>query len=81
MQTKDAAPADAPQIFAGGLHIVPHDDGTVAIGSTTERDWTDPDATDAAADALADRAAEALPILHGAPVIARWAGVRPRGSR
>ena len=75
---RHAAPSGAPQIFAGGLHIVPHDDGTVAVGSTTERDWTDPDATDAAADALADRAAEALPILHGAPVIARWAGVRPR---
>ena len=72
------APDGAPQIFADALHIVPHDDGTVAIGSTTERDWDDPRSTDAAADALAERATQALPILHGAPVVARWAGVRPR---
>ncbi len=72
------APADAVQIFAEGLHIVAHADGTVAIGSTTEREFDDPVATDASVDALLDRAVAALPILHGAPVIARWAGVRPR---
>ena len=32
------AAKDAPQVFADSLHIVPHADGTVAIGSTTERD-------------------------------------------
>ncbi|MEM0947552.1 MAG: FAD-dependent oxidoreductase [Pseudomonadota bacterium] len=72
------APEGAPQIFSDGLHIVPHDDGTVAVGSTTERNWDDPGSTDDNADALAERATEALPILRGAPVIARWAGVRPR---
>ena len=30
--------ADAPQVFADGIHVIPHADGTVAIGSTTERD-------------------------------------------
>ncbi len=25
-----------PQVYAGGLHVVPHADGTVAIGSTSE---------------------------------------------
>ena len=29
-----AAPTDAPQVFAGGLHVVPHDDGTVAVAET-----------------------------------------------
>ncbi|MEO1153426.1 MAG: FAD-dependent oxidoreductase [Pseudomonadota bacterium] len=72
------APDDAPQIFADALHIVPHDDGTTAIGSTSERDFDDPTGTDAQADALIERAIAALPILHGAEVIARWAGVRPR---
>lgn len=72
------APEDAPQIFAEALHVVPHDDGTVAIGSTSEREFDDPSATDAQADALIERGIAALPILHGAEVIARWAGVRPR---
>lgn len=72
------APTDAPQIFADALHIVPHDDGTVAIGSTSEREFDDPTTTDAQCDGLIDRAISALPILHGAEVIASWAGVRPR---
>ena len=38
---------DRPQLFAEGLHIVPHHDGTVAVGSTSERDYDDGSATDA----------------------------------
>ena len=72
------APEGAPQISAHGLHIVPHADGTVAIGSTSERDFDDPARTDQQLVDLHERATTALPILHGAPVIARWAGVRPR---
>ncbi|EPX79720.1 NAD(P)/FAD-dependent oxidoreductase [Salipiger mucosus] len=67
-----------PQVFAGGLHIVPHGDGTVALGSTTERDFDDPASTDGQCDDLVERAALAMPVLHGAEVIERWAGVRPR---
>jgi glycine/D-amino acid oxidase-like deaminating enzyme len=68
----------APQIFADGVHIVPHADGTTAIGSTSERDYDDPTATDAGLDAVIARARAALPALANAPVILRWAGVRPR---
>ncbi|MFV0244005.1 MAG: NAD(P)/FAD-dependent oxidoreductase [Qingshengfaniella sp.] len=68
----------APQLFADGLHIVPHDDGTVAIGSTTERDFDDPHRTDDQTEALVARARALCPPLADAPVIARWAGVRPR---
>ncbi|GHF43060.1 NAD(P)/FAD-dependent oxidoreductase [Seohaeicola zhoushanensis] len=74
---RHAAPG-APQLFVDGLHIVPHLDGTVAIGSTSERDFDDPTGTDAQLDTLVERARAALPILHGAPVVARWAGLRPR---
>ncbi|SFT56242.1 Glycine/D-amino acid oxidase [Sedimentitalea nanhaiensis] len=70
--------ADAPQLFVDGLHLIPHADGTLAIGSTSERDFTDPTGTDAALGVLIERALTALPILHGAPVIERWAGLRPR---
>ncbi len=69
---------DAPQLFLDGLHIVPHSDGTVAIGSTSENEWDDPDATDSRLDGLIDRARSALPCLAAAPVIDRWAGLRPR---
>lgn len=67
-----------PQLFADALHIVPHADGTTAIGSTSETDWTDPAATDAQLDDILTRARAALPVLRDAPVIDRWAGIRPR---
>ncbi len=69
---------EVPQIYAEGLHVVPHADGTVAIGSTSERDFDDPSATDDQCEALIARAALAVPALRGAEVIERWAGVRPR---
>jgi glycine/D-amino acid oxidase-like deaminating enzyme len=71
---------DLPQIYAEGLHIVPHGDGTTAIGSTTEEDWLDPAATDARLDAVIARARTICPALVAAPVIARWAGIRPRAT-
>lgn len=70
----------APQLFVDGLHIVPHADGTVAIGSTSEHSYADPTATDAQLDALYARAVAALPALAGAGVTERWAGVRPRAT-
>lgn len=72
------AAADAPQVFADAVHVVPHADGTVAIGSTSERDYDDPTATDEQLDDVIARAVAAMPVLHGAEVIERWAGVRPR---
>lgn len=72
------AEGDVPQLYADGLHIIPHADGTLAIGSTSEREFEDPSSTDAQLDDVIDRARAALPILHGAEVIERWAGVRPR---
>ncbi|MCT4607836.1 MAG: FAD-binding oxidoreductase [Pelagimonas sp.] len=70
----------APQIFAQALHIIPHADGTVAVGSTSEREFDDPNSTDAQTDELIARARDILPDLKGAEVIARWAGVRPRAK-
>lgn len=70
----------APQLFADGLHIVPHGDGTVAVGSTSERDWDDGGATDDRLEAVIARARAACPALAGAAVVERWAGVRPRAA-
>lgn len=72
------AAADLPQLYAEALHIVPHADGTVAVGSTSEQVWEEDGATDARLDALIARARALCPMLAGAPVTARWAGVRPR---
>ncbi|MEO0357836.1 MAG: FAD-dependent oxidoreductase, partial [Pseudomonadota bacterium] len=70
--------AGAEQIYADTLHIVPHTDGTVCVGSTSERDFDDPTSTDAQVDDIVERARALLPILKDAPIIERWAGVRPR---
>jgi glycine oxidase len=72
--------AQLPQLFVDGLHIVPHADGTVAIGSTSESHWQDATATDHQLDALHARAINALPILGDAEIVARWAGLRPRAQ-
>ncbi len=67
-----------PQLFAGGVHIIPHLDGTVAVGATSERDYQNATTTDAQLDDVIAAARTAAPILQDAPVIARWAGARPR---
>jgi len=74
----DHARPDVPQIYADSVHIVPHADGTIAIGSTTERYFDDPAATDSQIDDVVARACAVVPELAGAKVIERWAGVRPR---
>ncbi|MDX5349490.1 MAG: FAD-binding oxidoreductase, partial [Paracoccaceae bacterium] len=71
------AAREAPQLFVDGLHIVPHVDGTVAVGSTSETQWRVAGPDEKLDDLLA-RAVAAVPVLAGAPVVARWAGVRPR---
>lgn len=71
----------SPIIGAPGLWVVPHGDGTVAIGSTSEDTWTLPDTPDAQLDTLHARAIALCPVLAGAPVLERWAGVRPRAGR
>ncbi|MCQ0968857.1 FAD-binding oxidoreductase (plasmid) [Paracoccus sp. TK19116] len=73
----DFAAPDSPQIFADGLYIVPHDDGTTAVGSTSENEFSH-DQPDALLDDLISRARELCPTLADAPVIERWAGIRPR---
>lgn len=69
----------APQLFVDGLHIVPHVDGTVAIGSTSETTWVN-EGPDAGLEPLLAKARAAVPVLQSAEVVARWAGIRPRAS-
>ncbi|MFV0411596.1 MAG: NAD(P)/FAD-dependent oxidoreductase [Paracoccus sp. (in: a-proteobacteria)] len=71
------AATGAPQVYAEGLHIVPHGDGTVGVGSTSENSF-DHDGVDAQLDAVIARARATCPALAGAEVLTRWAGIRPR---
>ncbi|MGR3323096.1 MAG: NAD(P)/FAD-dependent oxidoreductase [Pseudooceanicola sp.] len=70
----------APQLFAEGLHVVPHADGTVAVGSTSERDYAAGEQVDGQIDELIAKARALVPALADAPVTERWAGVRPRAK-
>lgn len=69
-----------PQLFADTVHFVPHYDGTVAIGSTSEREFASPTSTDDQLEALWQRACRAVPEISNAAIIHRWAGVRPRAK-
>lgn len=68
------------QVAAGPVLIVPHENGTVAVGSTSERDYASPDETDEQLDEILLKAGEVLPVLRAAPVVERWAGLRPRAK-
>mgnify|MGYP003625046021 FL=1 len=68
----------APQLFIDGLHIIPHADGTVAVGSTSERLFTHPTRTDEQLETIIGRVRVACPDLADASVLERWAGLRPR---
>ena len=73
-----AAADDAPMLYSDGVYVVAHGAGRVAVGSTSEDRYSDPHTTDDKLDALLARARRLCPALRGAPVIERWAGVRPR---
>ncbi|MBU2980534.1 FAD-binding oxidoreductase [Lentibacter algarum] len=72
--------SNAPQVFADTVHIVPHWNGTVAVGSTSEREFETPFDTDEQLDAVLERAYAVLPVLRDAEVIQRWAGLRPKAK-
>ena len=72
---------DVPQLFTDGIYVVPHLDGTVAVGSTSERYFEGPNVVDGLLDEFLERALAAFPVLKDAEVLDRWAGVRPRGKK
>ncbi|MFT2212167.1 NAD(P)/FAD-dependent oxidoreductase [Rhizobium giardinii] len=67
-----------PIVFTDGLYVVPHENGMVAVGSTSENAFDQPFSTDGQLDALLARAEDLVPRIRNAPVIQRWAGVRPK---
>ncbi len=67
-----------PTIFLDGLYVVAHEGGHAAIGSTSENRFDDPTSTDAQLDVLIETARVIVPTLRDAPVVERWAGLRPK---
>lgn len=76
---KFAAPSQT-QIFVDSIHVIPHANGTVAVGSTSERYHDGSCATDTNLDNLIERARRFVPAIRDAPILSRWAGLRPRSS-
>ncbi|WP_085425046.1 NAD(P)/FAD-dependent oxidoreductase [Xaviernesmea oryzae] len=67
-----------PVIFLNGLYVVAHEGGHVAVGSTSEDAFEDAFSTDSRLDDLIVRARALVPALGQAPVVERWAGLRPK---
>ena len=68
---------DLPQIYDSGIYIVPHADGTLAIGSTSENEYEHEEVDQQLHDLIA-KARTLLPILVKAEVIELWTSLRPR---
>jgi len=71
----------APLVFADHTYIIPHENGQVAVGSTTENRFDDPVSTDEKLDAVIETARALCPPLRNAAVVKRWANLRPRGKK
>jgi len=69
---------DRPAIYCDGLYVVPHGDGTIAIGSTSDREFADAAPSLARSAELVERATRFCPQLAGRKVLSNWAGIRPR---
>ncbi|OBZ93170.1 D-amino acid oxidase [Pararhizobium polonicum] len=67
-----------PVIFMDGLYVVPHDNGLVAVGSTSENSFAEPLSNDVLLEDLLMRARAVVPLLRDAPIVERWAGLRPK---
>ncbi|MEO1065833.1 MAG: FAD-binding oxidoreductase [Pseudomonadota bacterium] len=67
-----------PVIYDDGVYIVPHDDGTCSVGSTSEKVWDHPSEPDLSNTGFLDKAFALCPRLADAELIDRWAGVRPK---
>ncbi|CTQ56189.1 Glycine oxidase [Roseibium album] len=72
---------DKPAIYCDGLYVVPHEDGTVAIGSTSDRDFQDTAPSSERTTELLQRATAFCPQLQGRAVLTEWAGIRPRCNK
>jgi len=74
-------PAGCPIIYGNGVYIIPHTNGTVAVGATSENRFEDAFGIDEKLDTVLAKANAIVPALATAPVIERHAGLRPRAPK
>ena len=70
-----------PILYDRKIYVVPHDGGVCAIGSTTEEEWDDENSTDERCDEIWAHAQTLCPMLKGAQILQRWAGIRPKAAK
>lgn len=73
---------DLPITYHDGVYVVPHEGNRIAIGSTSVGDWQGQkiDSFDESNMGFYERAIELVPALKDAPIVDRWANVRPRNT-
>ena len=64
-------------VMAEGRYLIPRKDGRVLVGSTVEYVGFAKRTTEVARESLHSFALRLCPALHGAPIEAHWAGLRP----
>jgi glycine oxidase len=69
-----------PIVFDNGVYVISQGAGKVAVGSTSELEFLDPFATDEKIDDVITRARTLCPLIKDAPVVEKWAGLRPRAA-
>ncbi len=74
-------PKGSPVIYGSGVYIIPHSDGRVAVGATSENKFEDAARTDALLDGVLEKAYGIVPALREADVLERHAGLRPRAPK
>ncbi len=72
---------ERPAIYCDGLYVVPHADGSVAIGSTSDRTSQDTNVDPEKTADLVQRATAFCPSLKGRQIVTEWAGIRPRCNK
>ncbi|MDD7909359.1 FAD-dependent oxidoreductase [Pseudovibrio exalbescens] len=71
-------PHDLPVIYDDGIYVIAHENGSVAVGSTSEREWQDTKTEEDTLQGMLNKAIAFCPVLKDAPIIDRWAGIRPK---
>lgn len=69
-----------PILYDNGTYVIAHGSGLIAVGSTSEDEFENPDMVDEKLDAVIERARILCPALANAEIVERWAGIRPRAS-
>ena len=70
-----------PIVYHDRSYVVPHANNLVATGSTSQGIWEgDPHAFDEGNMSFYENALKLVPSLADAPIIGKWAGVRPRNT-